>query len=214
MASIGRNAPCRCGSGRKTKRCCGNEGGFDCGIIPAGICRQAVQDLAGVPPIVLYALFGRLVDLPRIDLSLHIRLPSLLSPQMERAIRSLCERDVAVFDDALRSIASALDSSDRRRALASAVLIQRDQGRIGRGMAAVAVLDLDRKRSTLFVFAVAESIAVLAVRRTPSGLVLPEARSTAGLTQARVRVSYGGLRPRNRHPPAGAARPHGPLSLQ
>ena len=62
---------------------------------------------------------------------------------------------------------------DRRAALARAVIALRDQGQLRPQLAAIAVLELDGKESTLFLSSVAESLAVLAGdRSTPAGLLV------------------------------------------
>ena len=80
------------------------------------------------------------------------------------------------FDDALDKVLGAIDSPERRLALAEAVLKLRDQGQIKRKFAAMAVIELDRPESMTFRSSVAESLAVLAgEQRTPAGLLLATA---------------------------------------
>ena len=102
-----------------------------------------------------------------------MRLPALITPDMERAIDALRDDDYDGFDDALERVLGAIDSPERRLALAEAVLRLRDQGQIQRKFAAMAVLEIDRPESMLFRSSVAESLAVLAgEQRTPAGLLL------------------------------------------
>ena len=123
--------------------------------------------------IELRAYFDRLIDLPELDTSLQVRLPGITTLDMERAIDALREDDCDAFDDALDQVLDAIDSPERRLALAEAVLKLRDQGQITRKFAAMAVLELDRPESLLFRSSVAESLAVLAgEQRTPAGLLL------------------------------------------
>ena len=105
-----------------------------------------------------------------------MRLPGIITPDMDRAIDALRDDDGEAFDDALDQVLDAIDSPERRLALAEAVLRLRDQGQITRKFAAMAVLELDRPESMLFRSSVAESLAVLAgEQRTPAGLLLATA---------------------------------------
>jgi hypothetical protein len=131
-----------------------------------------VPDLKGTDDVDLRSLFDQLLYLPEIDTSLQTRL-GILTPDMDRAIDALQDDDDEEFDRALNKVVPEVDSSDRRIELAQAVITLRDQGRIPPKLAAVAVLELDGKESTLFLSSVAESLAVLAgERRTPSGLIV------------------------------------------
>ena len=93
---------------------------------------------------------------------------------MDRAINALQDDDVDVFDECSTRWWRPSTRVSRRIDLAQAVITLRDQGRIPAGLAAIAVLELDRKESTLFLSSVAESLAVLAGdRRTPPGSSWP-----------------------------------------
>jgi hypothetical protein len=77
------------------------------------------------------------------------------------------------FDRALEQVVPTLDTLDNRITLARAVVALRDRGRIPAKLAAVAVLELDRPESMLFLSSVAESISVLAGDScTPAGLLV------------------------------------------
>jgi SEC-C motif len=177
MAKVRRNAPCPCGSGNKAKRCCyGTQERVHDGMLPKEIGDAAIADIQGTDEIELRAYFERLFDLAEFDASLQVRLPGIVTPDMARAINALRDDDGDRFDDALDKVLDALDSPERRLALADAVLRLRDQGRIDRKLAAIAVFELDRPESVLFRSSVAESLAVLAgEQRTPAGLLLATA---------------------------------------
>lgn len=177
MAKIKRNEPCPCGSGSKAKRCCyGTEEPVHDGMLPREVGDAAIVDLNGTDEIELRAYFDRLVDLPELDTSLQVRLPSIITPDMARAINALRDDDGDTFDDALDKVLDAIDSPERRLALAEVVLRLRDQDQIKPKLAAMAVLELDRPESMLFRSSVAESLAVLAgEQRTPAGLLLATA---------------------------------------
>jgi hypothetical protein len=174
MAKIRRNAPCPCGSGRKAKRCCyATQDSVHTGMLPREVGDAAIADLNGTDEIELRGYFDELVFLPEIDTSLQVRLPAVITPDMDRAINALRDDDEGTFDETLDQVLGAIDSPERRLALAEAVLRLRDQGQIARKLAAMAVLELDRPESMLFRSSVAESLAVLAGdRRTPAGLLL------------------------------------------
>ena len=177
MAKVRRNAPCPCGSGSKAKRCCyGTRESLHDGMLPKEVGDAAIADLNGTDEIELRAYFDQLLDLPELDVSLQVRLPGIITPDMERAINALRDDDDDGFDDALEKVLDVTDSPERRLALAEAVLRLRDQGQIKRKFAAMAVLELDRPESMIFRSSVAESLAVLAgEQRTPAGLLLATA---------------------------------------
>ena len=83
MPKPGRNDPCPCGSGRKTKRCCGEQRGPAEDQLArahlAALAHDAVHDLAHLSDEALEILWEHLFDLPTIDLSLHIKLPELIT---------------------------------------------------------------------------------------------------------------------------------------
>jgi len=92
----GRNHPCRCGSGRKTKHCCGEQRGPSEEQLArahvAQLARHAIPDLAGLSDHALDHLSEGLIDLPALDLSLLVTLPKLIGPDLER-LREAIEHD-------------------------------------------------------------------------------------------------------------------------
>jgi hypothetical protein len=145
-------------------------------MLPVEVADAAIADLQGLDEIELHAYFDRLLELPELDVSLQVPLPRLVTPDMERAIDALRDDDYDDFDDALDEVVAAIDSHERRLALAEAVLALRDSGRITRKFAAMAVLELDRPDSMTFRSSAAESLAVLAGEQdTPAGLFLATA---------------------------------------
>jgi hypothetical protein len=171
----GRNQPCPCGSGRKTKRCCGQTRGpgedqFARAHV-AQLARQAIPDLAGLPDRALDHLWDGLIDLPSVDYSLLVTLPKLIGPNLQR-LREAIEHDDPDWGwDALTAVAKQIDTPQQRAQLADAIIRLRDQHRINRRQAAYALLDLD-SRSTRFIGAsLLEAVAVsVGVSRTPGGL--------------------------------------------
>jgi len=174
MAKIKRNEPCPCGSGSKAKRCCQAPHAYvDVRVLPLELCQDVVNDLPGSTQAEMQALFDQLVYLPAVDASLRVRLPDIITPDMERAINALRDDDDTTFDEALGKVVPAVDTLERRIELAQTVIELRDQGRIPAKLAAVAVLELDREESAFFLSSVAESLAVLAGGQPmPAGLLV------------------------------------------
>ena len=161
----------------KAKRCCYGTGEpVHDGMLPKEVGDAAIADLERHRRDRTTRLLRRLIDLPELDVSLQVRLPGIITLDMERAINALRDDDADGFDNALDSVLNAIDSPERRLTLAEAVLRLRDQGQITRKFAAMAVLEIDRPESMIFRSSVAESLAVLAgEQRTPAGLLLATA---------------------------------------
>ncbi len=174
MAKVRRNAPCPCGSGNKAKRCChGPVQPLGVRIMPPEVYRDSICELAGTTRDEFDDLFGELVDLPELDLSLQVPLPKIWTPEIDRAVTALHDEDEEAFDVALSDVVSKVDTTVARLLLARAVVILRDAGKISKRLAALAVIELDTEGSAFFRSSVAESLAVLAGdQRTPSGLLV------------------------------------------
>jgi SEC-C motif-containing protein len=171
----GRNQPCPCGSGRKTKRCCGQTRGPSEDQLArahvAQLARQAIPDLAGLSDRALDQLWDGLMDLPSADYSLLVTLPKLIGPDLQRLREAIEHDDPDRGWDALTAVANQIDTSPQRAQLADAIVRLRDQHRINRRQAAYALLDLSTP-STRFVGAsLLEAVAVsVGASRTPGGL--------------------------------------------
>jgi hypothetical protein len=171
----GRNQPCRCGSGRKTKRCCGEHRGPSDEQLArahlAELCHQTIHELDGLSDHALERLAEELFDLPAIDLSLLITLPRLIGPDLERLREAIEHHDPEWGRDALTNIHRQIDTPQQRARLADAVIRLRDQHQIGRRQAAYALLSLHTKSNRLIAASLLEAVAVhTGVKRTPSGL--------------------------------------------
>ena len=175
MPGPGRNEPCPCGSGRKVKRCCGEQRGPSEAQLArahvATLARQAIPDLAGLSDRALDHLWDRLMDLPGVDYSLLITLPKLIGPDLQRLRESIQDDDPDWGWDALTTVAKQIDTPHQRARLADALVRLRDQHHINRRQAAYALLDLDT-RSTRFIGAsLLEAVALsVGASRTPGGL--------------------------------------------
>ena len=122
------------------------------------------------------ALLAELVNLPEFDLSLQVPLPSIWTPDLDRADKALHDDDTEEFDETLTRVVAKLDTVVQRLLLARAVVVLRDAVRLSKKLAALAVIELDREYSAFFASSVAESIAVVAGdQRTPSGLMVATA---------------------------------------
>ena len=175
MPKPGRNDPCPCGSGRKTKRCCGEQRGPSEDQLArahvAALTRQAIPDLAGLPDRALDHLSEQLVDVPAVDYSLLVTLPKLIGPDFQRLRESIEHDDPDWGWDALTAVAHQIDTPQQRARLADAIVQLRDQRRLNRRQAAYALLDLDSRSTRSIGASLLEAVAVsIGVSRTPGGL--------------------------------------------
>jgi hypothetical protein len=175
MPGAGRNDLCPCGSGRKVKRCCGQQRGPSEHQLArahvARLARQVAPGLARLSDDDLDDLWDELLDLPATDLSLLVELPKLITPDLERLRECVAADDPDWGADALAAVAAQIDTPRQRARLADALIRLRDERRIGDRPAAAAILDLD-SRSTYFIAAsLVEAVAVSAgAATTPGGL--------------------------------------------
>jgi SEC-C motif-containing protein len=171
----GRNQPCPCGSGRKTKHCCGQHRGPTEEQLArahvAHLARETTHELDGLSDRALEQLSDQLLDLPALDLSLLITLPKLIGPDLER-LREAIEHDDPDWGwDALTNLHKQIDTPQQRARLADAIVHLRDQHRIGRRQAACALLSLHTNGRHLIAASLMEAVAIqVGVKRTPSGL--------------------------------------------
>jgi hypothetical protein len=176
MAKIGRNEPCPCGSGLKAKRCCLAEEGARVTTTRATLTRlrsEVVHAISHIEEAEFRQLYDEMIYLPELDISLHLRLPAVVTPEIERAMSALEDSDHTRFDAALAAAARTLNTSERRLALAEAVLALRDRGLISAKLAAVSIVDLNEADSGLLLSSLAQAIAVRSgSEATPSGLLL------------------------------------------
>ncbi|MGH9208115.1 MAG: YecA family protein [Acidimicrobiales bacterium] len=177
MGKVGRNGPCPCGSGLKAKLCCLAAESARVTTPRATLARlqpEVAEALDGVDKETFRELYDEMIYLPELDVSLHVRLPGLLTPEIDAAINALSdEEDHECFDEALFEAAQALDSTEGRLELAEAVLALRDRGIIPPALAAVAIFDLNQEDSALFISSLAQAIAVQGGEEpTPSGLLV------------------------------------------
>ena len=175
MPRAGRNEPCPCGSGRKVKRCCGQQRGpSDDDLARAHIAilaREAAPDIADLCDDDLADLWEEILDLPALDISLLIELPKLITPDLQRLQEAIAEDDPDWGWDALTAVATQIDTPRQRAQLASALARLRDQHRITRRQAAAAILDLDSSSRRFIDSSLLEAITLAAgAIPTPGGL--------------------------------------------
>ncbi len=175
MPGPGRNQPCPCGSGRKTKRCCGQQRGPSEDQLArahlATLAHDAIHDLAHLSDDALEILWEGLFDLPTTDLSLHVKLPELITPEQHRLRDAVIDDDPDRGWDELRAVTEQIDTPQQRARLADAIVRLRDQRRINQRQAAYALLDLHTPSTRLIAASLLEAVAVsIGVHPTPGGL--------------------------------------------
>ena len=179
MAGVGRNQLCACGSGVKSKRCCGaRRGPSERDLARAFLSEQgraAVRALRGAIEGTddLIELYEAVAELPRLDLRLQLPLPRLLSPALERLRSAIADEDADEFEGSLPAALAEVDDPFARARLARSVIAVREEGRIPRDVAALALLDLDSDGEAVVREALVAALAVdCGAARTPSGLLL------------------------------------------
>lgn len=179
MAKTGRNQPCACGSGRKTKRCCGTARG----PAPEQQARAWLHAEARDWEELLDehgdrdfdALMEEVVNLPGRDLLLHLPLPRVLPPALERVRAAAATRNKDAVFKAMDAALPVIDTSLLRAHLARSVLaLHDDDHRIDCELTAAALIDLARNDpSFVLLGSLAHTFAVATgAARTPGGLVL------------------------------------------
>ena len=179
MSAIGRNERCRCGSGKKVKRCCGvRHGPSEAELAKAFLAttsREAVHRLARLSSDEFHELFEAMVDLPGRHLALQVPLPRLFTPELD-ALRSVVEHNDDASDELVDAAVACVDTPEHRAALARAVLDLAHSDVIDEAVADVAIVDLDLRRESAFMrmrMSVLAAMSVLAgAIRTPSGLLV------------------------------------------
>jgi hypothetical protein len=179
MGAVARNKPCQCGSGRKAKYCCGVRRGpseselakvflVEQRRASSPVLRDVINDIDD-----LIELYEAVAELPSLDLSCQLRLPRLLSLELQRLRSAIADDDGDEIQSALPDALAEVDNPLVRADLARAVLALREAGRVTEEVAAAALLDLDSDADALIREALVAALAVdCGAARTPSGLVL------------------------------------------
>ena len=177
MSRVGRNQPCPCGSGRKTKRCCGQQRGpAQADLAKARLAHHAThaaRTLAHLSDDRLLDLFHELADLPERDLTLLVELPELVSPELARLYRAIANDDIDHADELLPALLERIDTPQTRAQLADAITDLQATGQLDPLLAAAAHIDLDSRSQLLIRASLIQAAALAAgATRTPGGLLL------------------------------------------
>ena len=153
MSGPGRNQPCPCGSGRKVKRLCVKQRGPSDTqlerVYLAQHARWAAAEIADLPTRSLAELWRGLAELPDVDLSLVVPLPTLITPEFEQLLQAARDDDPDDADEVIDSLVDTIDTPHQRAALARAVINLRDSGKLTARQAAAAIIDLESRSQTL-----------------------------------------------------------------
>jgi hypothetical protein len=178
VSAIGRNQPCRCGSKKKTKHCCGvPHGPSDAELAKAFLATQA-RDAAGrlirLSQDELHDLFHEMLDLPEQHLSLQLPLPKLLPPELEALRYAIDDDDLDAVDEQLEPALKRVDNPLQRASLARAILALGDNGAIDAAVADAAIVDLDsHDTSSLVRTSLLHALSVsVGANPTPAGLLV------------------------------------------
>lgn len=178
VAGRGRNQRCECGSGRKTKFCCGVRAGPSeaemAKAFLAGLVTPAALALVRFSREEIEALHTVMIELPRFDSSLQVALPRLVTPELNAVLDAIEDDDVDALEAAVPLVVARVDTPLERARLARSVIALRDGGRIPAPVAATALLDLAGPQlNTLITSGLVQSAAVMVgAARTPGGLLV------------------------------------------
>lgn len=172
LGAIGRNRLCRCGSGKKTKRCCGMQRGpSDEALAKAFLAteaRLAARRLIHLHSDEVHKLFEQRLELPARHLSLQVPLPRLSPPELEALRHALDDEDPDAADDHLDAVLARIDTPQQRALLARDVLDLARSGATSSQLADVALVDLDSGSRALLRASLLQAVAVsVGAIRTP-----------------------------------------------
>ncbi len=177
MPGPGRNQPCPCGSGRKVKRCCGERRGASHDQLDRAFlaehARWAATEIGDLPTETLAELWNGLAELPDIDLSLVLPLPTLITPELAQLLQAARDDDPDRADDVMDIVVGTVDTPQQRAALSHAVIHLRDSGKLSGRQAAAAIIDLQSHSQALIRASLINAIFIKTGQmRTPGGLRL------------------------------------------
>jgi hypothetical protein len=173
----GRNQPCPCGSGRKVKRCCGEQRGPSRDQLDRAFIAQhahwAATEIGDLPTHTLAALWEGLSELPDIDLSLVLPLPALTTPELGQLLNAAKDDDLDSANDVIDTVVDAVDTPQQRTALAHAVISLRDTEKLSPRQAAAAIIDLESRSQALLRASLINAVFIKTGQmQTPGGLRL------------------------------------------
>jgi hypothetical protein len=177
MAQQGRNERCRCGSGRKVKRCCGvRRGPSEAELAKAFLHQQAqaaalVLDRRSDPEVV--ALLEAATRLPTQEVSMQLPLPRLLSSALERLRAAVADDDPDQVAAAVPAALVEVDTPLVRAGLVRAVQALREAGRVSAEVAAAVVVEQASRSTELLKASLLAALRVsVGAATTPSGLLV------------------------------------------
>jgi hypothetical protein len=177
MTQQGRNERCRCGSGRKVKRCCGvRRGPSEAELARAFLYQQArsaalVLDARSDDEVVV--LLDAATRLPKQDVSMQLPLPGLLSPALEQLRAAVAEDDPEEVAAAVPAVLAEVDTPVVRAGLVRAVQALRDAGRVSDEVAAAVAVEQASGSTTLLRASLLAAVAVsVGAATTPGGLLV------------------------------------------
>lgn len=178
MAGQGRNERCSCGSGLKTKRCCGTARGpspeqLERAFLADQSRRVAERVLAAALEHGQDELFAEMLDLPARHYRLQLPLPRLLPPELEHLRDAIQTDDTERFDDLIGPAMARVDTPSARAHLVRELLALIDAEQVHQCAAETAIFDLSRRESSFLECAFTQALAVSAgAATTPSGLLV------------------------------------------
>jgi hypothetical protein len=177
MAKVDRRERCRCGSGKRAKRCCGVSVRAEVEDRARAELSELVHAVCG--PLLrhsgaeLHALLAQVTELPRLEASLAWPLPRIHPPEVEAVRAAVDAEDLEGVKAALPAAVAAVDSQMGRAHLARTLLGMRDAGRLHPDLAAAAVVDLASGSPQLLTASLVQALVRDArVARSPDGLIL------------------------------------------
>lgn len=164
MPQLGRMQRCRCGSGKRMKRCCGNSARLGRAELAKGelvaLTRSLAPTLARYSDADLHQFLDRVPGLVALDVSMAWCLPRVLPSEIQQLRVAINDGDLEAVKEALPGAVAALDNQVGRARLAHAVLGLRDVGRIEAAVAAAAVVDLASGSPQLVTASIVEAVLV------------------------------------------------------
>jgi hypothetical protein len=116
-------------------------------------------------------LYEKACELPASDLSLQVKLPKLISPELGRLYEAVAEEEPD--PELLADVAGQIDTPLERARLARAVIARVEAGAVNERVAAAALVDLGSPETGFLRASLLQAVSVqVGVARTPGGMLL------------------------------------------